>query len=474
MEEQEKINPLGTEKISRLMLQFSVPSIIAMVIGAVYNIVDQLFIGNMVGTLGNAATNVVFPMTTVCTSLALLCGIGGAASFNLSLGRGDSEEAVHYVGNSLVLLVSCGVILCVIVQIFMRPLLGLLGTTESVYPYAASYLRITSIGFPFLILTTGGGHLIRADGSPKMAMACTLTGAIINTGLDALFVVGFRWGMQGAALATIIGQIVSAIMVIVYMTRFKTVPLHASHLRLNGSYARRLTSIGMAPCFNQLGIMVSQIVMNQLLVYYGAMSVYGPEIPLACCGIIMKVYQIFFMVIVGLAQGAQPIESFNYGARQYARVRETYRNAVIVGGIICVCSFVIFRIFPRQILLLFGSNTEEYFEFGVMFFRVFMLFSWLAFGPPLTSNFFTAIGKPKRGIFVSLTRQLILFVPLALILPLFFKPEEKIRGLLFSAPIADVGAFCVAMAMISVEWRRLKRMEAEQAAEIEEADSAGC
>ncbi len=465
MEEQTQINPLGIEKVSRLMVQFSIPSIIAMVIGAVYNIVDQLFIGNMVGTLGNAATNVVFPLTTVCVALALMFGMGGAASFNLTLGHNEPDKAVHYIGNSLVLLVVSGILLCVVVEIFMRPLLGLLGSTDEVYPYAVSYLRITAIGFPFLILTTGGGHLIRADGSPRIAMGCTLTGAIINTGLDALFVIGFRWGMQGAALATIIGQIVSAVIVIIYMTRFKTVPLKAKHFRLKGEYAKKLATIGLAPFCNQICIMVSQIVMNQSLVYYGSMSVYGAEIPLACCGIIMKVYQIFYMVIIGLAQGAQPIESFNYGAGKYARVRETYRTAMVVGFIICLASFIIFRIFPRQILQLFGSNTEEYFEFGVLFFRRFMLFTWLAFVQPLTSNFFTAIGKPKKGVFLSLTRQLIFFVPLTLILPLFFEAESKIEGLLWAAPISDVIAFCVAVGMMVVEWRALKRMEAEPAAD---------
>ncbi len=473
MEEQAKINPLGTEKVSKLMVQFSVPSIIAMVIGAVYNIVDQLFIGNMVGTLGNAATNVVFPLTTVCVALALMFGMGGAASFNLTMGRNEPDKAVHYIGNSLVLLLLSGVILCVVVEIFMRPLLGLLGSTDEVYPYAAEYLRITSIGFPFLILTTGGGHLIRADGSPRLAMICTLTGAIINTGLDAIFVVGFRWGMRGAALATIIGQIVSGIIVIVYMTRFKTVPLHAKHLRLKAEYAKKLSAIGLTPFCNQMCIMVAQIVMNQSLVRYGAMSVYGAEIPLACCGIIMKAYQIFFNVIIGLAQGAQPIESFNYGARQYPRVRETYRRAMIVGFIICLASFIFFRIFPRQILQLFGSNTEEYFEFGVMFFRRFMLFTWLAFAQPLTSNLFTAIGKPRRGVFLSLTRQLILFVTLSFILPLFFEREQKIEGLLWAAPIADLAAFIVAICMMMVEWRTLKRMEEEENSGIQVEDSAG-
>ncbi len=463
MEEQAKINPLGTEKVSKLVVKFAVPSIIALVIGAVYNIVDQLFIGNMVGTLGNAATNVVFPMTTVCLALALLFGMGGAASFNLTLGRNEPDKAIHYIGIAVTMMIAVGVIACVFTQIFMTPLVRLLGAPDDVLPYAVSYLRITSIGFPFLILSTGGGHLIRADGSPRVAMASTLTGAIINTGLDALFVVGFRWGMQWAALATIIGQIISAIIVIVYMFHFKTVELKARHLRPQRGYTKELAVIGLAPFFNQICMMIAQIVMNISMTHYGELSVYGSAIPLACSGIIMKVYQIFFMVIIGLAQGSQPIESFNYGAKQYSRVRETYRLAMIAGGIICFASFVIFRLFPRQILELFGSNTEEYFEFGVLFFRRFMLFTWLAFVQPLTSNFFTAIGKPRRGIFLSLTRQLIFFVPLLIILPLF----AGIDGLLYAAPIGDVCSFCVATIMIVREWRVIKGMEAEQAAELE-------
>ncbi len=463
MEEQAKTNPLGTEKVSGLMLKFSIPSIIAMVIGAVYNIVDQLFIGHAVGTLGNAATNVVFTLTPSRVAQARLFGIGGASCFNLTMGRNDPKKAVHYIGNSLVLLVGSGVLLCIFTQIFMTPLLHAFGTPDEVFPYAVNYLRITAIGFPFLILTTGGGHLIRADASPKIAMACSLTGAVLNTVLDAVFVLGFQWGMRGAALATIIGQIVSGIMVIVYMRGFKTVPLHASHLQLRGEYVRHIVSIGLASFTNQISMMVVQIVMNNSLTYYGALSVYGEAIPLACSGIIMKVYQIFFTVIIGLAQGAQPIESFNYGAKLYQRVLEAYRSALLIGGIISVASFVVFRLFPRQILELFGSNTEEYFEFGVMFFEIFMFFTWLNFLQPITSSFFTAIGKPRKGVFLSLTRQLIFILPLILILPIWF----GIMGLLYSAPIADLLSAAVTLLMVRVEFKEMKKLElAEQSAHV--------
>lgn len=455
MEEHVKNNPLGSENVSGLMLKFAIPSIVAMVISSIYNIVDQLFIGQAVGTLGNAATNIAFPLTTSSVALALLFGIGGAACFNLSMGRGNSEKAAYYVGNAAMLLFGSGVLLCVFTLVFLTPLLKAFGAPDDVLPYAQTYVRITAIGFPFVILTTGGGHLIRADGSPKMTMACNLVGAIINTILDAIFVLGFDWGMAGAAVATIIGQIISAVMVIWYLSRYKTVRLKAEHFRLRLKYIKEIVSIGTSSFFNQLAMMVIQIVMNNSLTYYGAQSAYGEAIPLACSGIIMKVYQIFFAVIIGLSQGAQPIESFNYGAKQYARVRKSYWTAAAIGFLISIASFITFRLFPREILRMFGDNTESYFEFGVMFFNIFMFFTWLNFLQPLTANLFSACGKPKKGVFLSLTRQLIFILPLQLLLPLRF----GIMGLLYSAPIADLASAVVAVLMLRAEFKAMRKLE---------------
>lgn len=459
MEEHVKSNPLGCVPVPKLMLKFAIPSIIAMVIGALYNIVDQLFIGQAVGTLGNAATNIAFPLTTSCVALALLFGIGGASCFNLTMGRGNREKAIYYIGNAAFLLFVSGVLLCLVTQLFLTPMLKGFGAPSDVLPYAQTYVRITSIGFPFLILTTGGGHLIRADGSPKMTMACNLTGAIINTILDAIFVMGLKWGMAGAAWATIIGQIISGIMVILYLRHYKTVPLCLTHLRVRWRYAKDIISIGMASFFNQIAIMIVQVVMNNSLTYYGALSVYGEAIPLACAGIVIKVNQIFFSVVIGLAQGSQPIESFNYGARQYARVKETYRFALIMGAIISVFAFILFQLFPRQLLELFGTDSEEYFEFGIMFFRVFLFFTWINFLQPITSTFFTSIGKPKKGIFLSLTRQIIFFLPLILILPRFF----GVLGLLYTMPIADVVSVVITIWMAVWEFRLMKKQEQELA-----------
>ena len=440
-------NPLGMEPVSSLMVRFAVPSIVAMLVSALYNIVDQLFIGQAVGTLGNAATNVAFPLTTSCVALSLLFGVGGASCFNLTMGRGKKDEAVYFVGNALVCLAGSGLILCVLAQVFMVPLLKLFGAPADVLPLAETYVRITAVGFPFLILTTGGCHLIRADGSPQMAMICNLTGAVINTILDALFVMGFHWGMAGAAIA-------SAIIVIRYLLHFKTVPLLPKHLKLQAACVKRTAQIGLASFFNQIAMMIVQVVLNNTLTYYGALSVYGEAIPLACAGIVIKVNnQVFFSVVIGLAQGSQPVESFNYGAEKYDRVRKAYRLAATAGVIISVLSFALFQIFPRQVLSLFGTGEPEYFEFGVRFFRIYLFFIWLDALQPITSTFFTSIGKPAKGIFLSLTRQIIFFVPLLLILPRFF----GVDGCIYTGPIADFMAAAVTIIMAFFEFRKMPK-----------------
>lgn len=452
-----KGNPLGTEPVSKLMVRFAVPSIIAMLVSALYNIVDQFFIGQAVGTLGNAATNVAFPLTTACISLALMFGIGGASCFNLNMGRGNAKEAIYYVGNAIACLIGSGVILMLITQLFLTTLLKGFGAPQEVLPYAASYVRITSVGFPFLILTTGGCHLIRADGSPRMAMMCNLIGAVINTILDAAFVLYFRWGMAGAAAATVIGQVVSAVIVLLYLKNYKTVSLEARHFRPQIKYIKTTAQLGMASFFNQVAMMIVQVVMNNALTYYGEQSIYGRAIPLACAGIVIKVNQIFFSVVIGLGQGSQPIESFNYGAKKYTRVRKAYFMGASAGVIISVISFIFFQVFPRQILGLFGSGTPEYFEFGVKFFRIFLFFIWLDALQPITSTFFTSIGKPMKGIFLSLTRQVLFFIPLLLLLPIYM----GVMGCVYTGPIADFLAAIVTILLAFLEFRKMPRKDEE-------------
>lgn len=446
-------NPLGVEPVSKLMVRFAIPSIIAMLVSALYNIVDQFFIGQAVGTLGNAATNVAFPLTTACISLALMFGIGGASCFNLNMGKGNTKEAVYYVGNSALCLIGSGAILMIIAQLFLPSLLQVFGAPEEVLPYALTYVRITSVGFPFLILTTGGCHLIRADGSPRMAMMCNLIGAVINTILDAAFVLYFRLGMAGAAAATVIGQVVSAIIVLRYLKNYKTVSLEARHFKPQFKYIKITAQIGMASFVNQVAMMIVQIIMNNSLTYYGEQSIYGRAIPLACAGIVIKVNQIFFSVVIGLGQGSQPIESFNYGARKYKRVRKAYSMAAAAGMTISILSFVLFQAFPRQILGLFGSGSPEYFEFGAKFFRIFLFFIWLDALQPITSTFFTSIGKPIKGIFLSLTRQILFFIPLLILLPKYL----GIMGCVYTGPIADFTAAIVTILLAFMEFRKMPR-----------------
>lgn len=445
-------NPLAAGNINQLMIKFAVPSIIAMMVSAVYNIADQLFIGNAVGTLGNAATNIAFPLSMMCTAIALMFGIGGASSFNLHMGAGESQKAPYFLGNSITMLLGLGAILFIGTELFLDPMLKCFGSPDNVLPLAKQYVSITAIGFPFLIITIGGGHLIRADGSPKMTMICNLSGAIINIVLDALFVLVLRWGMVGAALATIIGQIFSAFLALNYLRHYRTVTIEKKHLRPQTVYLKRIMALGMASCFNQIAMMTVQICMNNLLKHYGSLSQYGEAIPIACAGIVMKVGQLYFSIVIGLSQGSQPIESFNYGARQYKRVKAAYRYAVIAGGTISVIAFVIFQLFPHQLLALFGNGSKEYFEFGSFYFRIFMLMAWANFMQPISSTFFTSIGKANKGTFLSLTRQIIFLLPLMFFLPTIF----GIKGILYAAPIADGMAFVTAAVMVWSEMRAMK------------------
>jgi len=445
--ENNRDNPLGVLPVGRLLIKFAVPSIIAMLVSALYNIVDQFFIGRSVGNLGNAATNIAFPLSITCIAIALLFGIGGASSFNLSMGAGDNKTAAHYIGNAATMLFVLGTLLCIFTQIFMAQLMEFFGSPSDVMDYAVTYTRITSIGFPFLIFTTGGGHLIRADGSPAMTMVCNMAGAVINTILDAIFVFGFKMGMAGAALATIIGQVVSALMVAVYLFHYKTVDLKIEHFMPQAKYISKILSLGASPFSNQVAMMVVQIVMNKSLKHYGSLSVYGEAVPIACVGIITKVNQVFFSFLIGISQGLQPIASFNYGAKKYGRVKNVYMRAVFSGVVLSVTAFIMFQVFPGNIIAVFGDGSDEYFRFAINYFRIFLFFTFINFMQPITSNFFTAIGKPKRGIFLSLTRQIIFLLPLLIIFPLIM----GIDGIMYAGPVADCMAGIASIIMVSAE-----------------------
>lgn len=452
-----KENRLGTVQVKKLLPGFAIPAIISMLVNAMYNIVDQIFIGQGVGMYGNAATNVAFPLTTLATAVGLLLGIGGAVNFNLAMGRKNEEKAKHIVGSALGSLVIAGVAICFIVRLFIKPMVLLFGATPDVMDYAVTYMEITSLGMPFYVLGIGGNNLIRADGSPTYSMISNVSGAVINAILDPIFIFGFGWGMAGAAWATVIGQVFSAVMVLVYLPRFKTVRLLRRDLIPKAWCIKAITSLGAASCFNQLAMMISQIVMNNVLRHYGERSVYGGEIPIAVVGIVAKVNILFMAVVIGISQGAQPLFGFNYGAAKYDRVRQTYKLSAIAATVVAVLAFLGFMIFPRQIIQLFGSGDELYYQFAVNYFRIFMFCTFLNGIQPLTSNFFASIGKAPRGILLSMTRQIIFLIPLVVVLPMMM----GIDGVMYAGPVADGAAGILAIVLVYREFRRMPRNRTE-------------
>lgn len=445
-------NPLAAERIGKLIAKFAIPAIISMLVSSLYNIVDQIFIGQGVGMLGNAATNIAFPISIICTATALLLGIGSASNYNLESGAGNSKKASQIVGTGLAVLIISGISIGIIVLVFLDPLLHLFGVTPDVLPLAQDYTGITAFGIPFLILTTGGNHLIRADRSPTYSMACMLTGAIINTILDPLFIFGFQWGIKGAAGATVIGQVISGFLVIIYFCKFRNLELTRDMLRPKGAMLKAIASLGLAACINQIAMAIVQITMNNTLRHYGASSVYGTDIPLACVGVISKVNMVFMAICIGISQGCQPIWGFNYGAGRFSRVRKTFMMAFKISLLVGIVFFLCFQFFPRQLVSVFGTGSQEYFRFAERYFRIFMLMTFINGIQPMSSGFFTSIGEARLGIMVSLTRQVIFLLPLILLFPLFM----GIDGVMYAGPIADGAAAFVAIGFALRELRRMK------------------
>ena len=445
-------NPLGTAPVGGLIRKFAIPAIISMLVSAMYNIVDQIFIGQGVGMLGNAATNVAFPVTTIATAMALLLGIGGASNYNLEMGAGREKKASGIAGTALSSLAISGAVLCVIVVLFLKPLLTLFGATKDVMPYAVDYTGITALGLPFYILYVGGNHVVRADRSPTYSMACVTAGAVINTILDPLFIFGFGWGIKGAAWATVIGQVVSGILVVVYFWKFRKMYLEKSMLKPRLHYLKAITALGLASCINQIAMALVQIVLNNILRYYGAASIYGSDIPIACVGVISKVNQVFMAICIGISQGCQPIWGFNYGAEKYSRVRQTYRYSVTACTVIATGFFLCFQLFPHQIVGIFGTGSDLYFQFAERYLKIYMFMTFANGIQPMSSGFFTSIGKAKLGVVMSLTRQVIFLLPLIVIFPLFM----GIDGVMYAGPIADAAAFALAIIFARRELMKMK------------------
>lgn len=445
-------NPLGTEKISKLLVQFAIPAILSSLLGAIYNLTDQAFIGQRIGYLGNAATTVAYPITIVCGAVGLLFGIGATVHFNLLQGKGKTDEALRYGANGISALVASGLSLMVLTLVFTTPILYLFGANQEVLPYAQSYLRITALGIPFLLLTNGGTLLIRADGSPRYTLLCSVVGVGTNILLDFLFLYPLGMGVEGAALATILGQILSAVLVVRYLGHMKTGKLKKEDFAIRKDRVGDMVKIGAAASLNQVAMLLSQVVQNSSLRHYGDLSVYGSSEVLAAAGVVAKVNMIFYSVIIGFSIGCEPIMGFNYGARQFDRVRETYRKTLLFVVIIGVVEFACFWLFPNQLLSVFGEGTAAYGAFAVRYMHIFLFMVAINGVAPVTMNMLSSTGNAKRGAIISLTRQIFLFIPLMLVLPLAW----GLDGLLYAAPTADLLAMVIALAVVRPELRKMR------------------
>lgn len=424
-------------------------------VASLYNIVDQIFIGRGIGINGNAATNVAFPLTTICVSISLFLGLGGASIYSISLGQGNKKKAADMIGNTIVLSIAFSLIFSIVVRVFVKKFMIMFGATQEVLQYAIDYTSITSIGFIPFVFSTVMSHIIRADGSPKYSMFSVLIGAAVNIILDPIFIFKFNMGISGAALATIIGQFISFFITLRYVFKFKNITFNRYSFNLYSENVLKIFSLGASGGINQFSMMIVQITMNNVLSYYGALSIYGGNIPLAVSGIIAKINMLIMAFIIGSGQGSQPIIGFNYGAKNYDRVIETYKLTVSITTIVALISFLIFQIFPRQVVSIFGDGSELYFQFAERYMRVYMALMIVNGIQPVSGTFFTSIGKAFKGAFIAMTRQLLFLLPLIIILPRIF----GIDGIMYAGPIADGIALIVTIIFVSLEIKKIKRLK---------------
>lgn len=453
-------NPLGEEKIPKLVAKYAIPSVISMLINAVYNIVDQIFLGHGVGFLGNTATNIALPFVTLSLAVSLLIGVGCSSYINLSLGRSEKEEASRAFCSSFILAFVFGVGLAALGLIFLKPLVYLFGATENSAEYAMQYMAVIAIGMPFNMPAILMNNAIRADGSPTYSMISISTGAILNCILDPLFIFVFKWGVFGAALATITGQIVSFILSLVYIKRFKTLEIKKEYFTLKSKCLKNVLHQGTSNFINQMSIVLVQVVMNNSLRVWGAQSIYGSDICLAALGVAMKVNNILISAITGIAIGQQPIVGYNYGAKKYDRAFEAYRFSAICASVLAVIGWGIFMLFPDKVVQIFGQEEALYSEFASMCINIVLAAVFLAGFQITTSNMFQAIGKPNLSAVLTLLRQPVVIVPLILILPRFF----GVKGILYASSVTDVISFVFAVIFLLAEIKDLKEKIAQNEA----------
>ena len=458
----EKVD-LGKEKISKLLLSFSVPCIISLIVNALYNIVDQIFIGWGVGYLGNGATNVVFPITVICLAFALMFGDGSSAYLSLKLGENKKEEAKKGVCNGILACAIISIILCAIILIFLPQLLNIFGCTDSLRQYALDYGFVIALGIPFMMIGTTLNSIIRADGSPKYSMVSMVIGAIINIILDPIAIFTFNMGVKGAAIATIVSQIVSFIVNIMYIKRFKSIKVDKKSFKFEFLRAKTVAMLGVSSFITQMAIVIVICVQNKLFKKYGVNSKFGADIPITVLGIVMKINQILSSIIIGIAAGSQPIVGFNYGARKYKRVKETIKIVLISSLCVSCIAFILFQTIPEKLISIFGSGDELYNEFACLAFRVFLMLT-LFNGIQIASGiFFQAIGKPAKSAFLTLSRQILFFTSAAIILSNIF----GVMGVLYAGPVSDGLAFLVSATLLIFERRSLNKKEKEEVSNTE-------
>ena len=469
MSQTQNITSFGDGKLSRLMLKFSIPCILSQLVSSLYNIVDQIFIGNSeLSALGNAATGVVFPVFIIAQAFAWCFGDGCAAYLNICQGKNDYENAHKAIGASITAAFLSGVLMMAIIYPFKVPILTLFGASENTIAYAVEYLNIVLAMVPFFILCNMMNSVIRADGSPTWAMVSMLVGAITNIILDPVFIFGFKWGMTGAALATVIGQGVTFVLTLIYFRNTKTFKL------VKESFIPRIDSLldvvklGISTFFTQLAIVIVAILSNIQLAKYGALSKYGADIPIAIIGIQSKVFTLVLNLVVGIVLGCQPIISFNMGAKKYDRVKELYRKIMGCTLVIGLCATLLFELAPSFVIGLFGTpsnipNPEDYWEFGEKTLRIFLSLTTISCLIKMNSIFFQAVGKPIHAVIASMIRDVVCFTPLILILPLI---SPDVILILYAAPISDIIAMIVT-AFLSISF--IKSLHAPEVSEKVEA-----
>ena len=451
---------LGRDDINKLLVAFTIPCVISMLINSVYNIVDQIFIGKGVGTLGNAATNVIFPLVIIFNAISGLIGNGAAANLSLKLGEGEEREGARIVGSSFVVSVLVSVILSIVAYLLLPKLVYIFGCTNSVYKYAIDYGRIIVLGAPFMLIYSSLSQLIRADGSPRYSMVLLVVGAIINIILDPIFIFGLKLGVKGGAWATVIGQVVSFIMAILYLKKFKSVKLTKKSFKVDRSIFRTL-GLGLSSFITQATVLALFVFMNNMMTKYGASTKFGSDIPLSVYGVISKINSLYISTILGISIGAQPIIGFNFGAEEYGRVRLVLKKVLIINLIVGLVFNFVFYMFPEQLVSIFISKSDPsyklFMEFAVIICHTFLMVMGLNFLEMTTSIVVQSLGNVRKATMVSFIRQIMLFIPIACFRCIYL--NEGVFGVLQAGPIADSITFVIAIFVFGSEYHKLSKAD---------------